>query len=46
MAASLNYYKEQLVKILYQDSDNKYLSYLVQVEKKTQVKREYIALGE
>ena len=44
MAANLEYYREQAVKILYQK--NKFTDFLAQVEQKTQVKREYVALGE
>ncbi|XP_068210175.1 receptor expression-enhancing protein 5-like isoform X3 [Palaemon carinicauda] len=43
MAANLEYYREQAVKILYQN--NKLSEILAQVEAKTQVKREYIGLG-
>jgi len=43
MAGNLEYYKEQAVKILYQK--NKFTDILAQVEEKTQVKREYIAVG-
>ncbi|XP_066947429.1 receptor expression-enhancing protein 5-like isoform X3 [Macrobrachium rosenbergii] len=43
MAANLEYYKEQAVKILYQK--NKLTEILAQIEEKTQVKREYIGLG-
>ncbi|XP_042223758.1 receptor expression-enhancing protein 5-like isoform X1 [Homarus americanus] len=43
MAANLEYYKEQAVKILYQK--NKLTDFLTKLESKTQVKREYIALG-
>jgi len=43
MAGNLEYYKEQMGKILHQK--NKFTDFLAQVEEKTQVKREYIALG-
>ncbi|KAG7167982.1 putative receptor accessory protein 5-like [Homarus americanus] len=43
MAANLEYYKEQAVKILYQK--NKLTDFLTKLESKTQVKREYIALA-
>jgi len=43
MAANLEYYKDQAVKILYQK--NKLTEILGQIEEKTQVKREYIGLG-
>jgi len=43
MAGNIEYYKEQAVKILYEK--NKFTDFLAQVEAKTQVKREYVALG-
>jgi len=43
MASSLEYYKQQAVKILYEK--NKFTDMLAELEKKTQVKREYVALG-
>lgn len=43
MAANFEYYKEQALKILHQK--NKFTDFLAQVEAKTQIKREYIALG-
>lgn len=45
MAINFNYYKEQLVKYLYNEK-NSLTSFLVKVEAKTDIKREYIALGE
>ena len=44
MAASIEFYKEQAKKMLYEK--NKFTDLLAQVEAKTQVKREYLALGE
>lgn len=43
MAASIEFYKEQAKKMLYEK--NKFTDILAQVEAKTQVKREYLALG-
>nr|XP_053646750.1 receptor expression-enhancing protein 5-like isoform X2 [Cherax quadricarinatus] len=43
MAANLEYYKQQAIKILY--DKNKLSEILTKVEAKTQVKREYLALG-
>lgn len=43
MAANLEYYREQAVKILHEK--NKITDILARIEEKTQVKREYIALG-
>jgi len=43
MAASIQHYKDQAVKILYEK--NKMSDIFAQIEAKTQVKREYIALG-
>ncbi|XP_045618429.1 receptor expression-enhancing protein 5-like isoform X3 [Procambarus clarkii] len=43
MAANLQYYKQQAIKILYQD--NQLADLLAKLEAKTQVKREYVALG-
>ena len=44
MAAKVEYYKEQAIKFLYEK--NTFTDYLAKAEEKTQVKREYLALGE
>lgn len=43
MAAKVEYYKEQAIKFLYEK--NTFTDYLAKAEEKTQVKREYLALG-
>ncbi|XP_050729012.1 receptor expression-enhancing protein 5-like isoform X2 [Eriocheir sinensis] len=43
MAASFEFYKDQAVKMLYEK--NKFTDVLARMEAKTQVKREYLALG-
>ena len=44
MAAQLAQYKQQAIKLLYQQ--NKVTDLLAQAEAKTQIKREYLAAGE
>ncbi|KAK4317539.1 hypothetical protein Pmani_011383 [Petrolisthes manimaculis] len=43
MASNIEHYKQQAIKTLYEK--NKFTDILAQIEKKTQVKREYVALG-